>query len=246
MGTRRKPEAASPAAEPQSTPGRAPRLWAAERRELILNEAALFFADHGFQGTTRELARRLGITQAALYKHFPGKKAIFEAIFERSAERWRQEDWRPRLADRNVPIEIRLGDLYAAYVGRITGPRFRLFVRAGLDGLAQPARRGAMLTATILEPVIEAARIEAGLPGPDQTPILHREREIAMALHGALMFLAVRKHVYRMPMADDFSDLVRLQVRLWVPGVVEELRRLHASRDEPPVLSPRPNRRQSD
>src|SRR5215213_3606855 len=87
---------------------RAPRLGAAERKQLILSEAAQFFSEHGFQGTTRELARRLGITQAALYKHFPSKDAIITALFEPSAERWRSEDWRPGLAHSDVPIATRL------------------------------------------------------------------------------------------------------------------------------------------
>jgi hypothetical protein len=109
-------------------------------------------------------------------------------------------------------------------------------VRAGLDGLAQPARRGAMLTAALLEPVVAALRREAGLPEPAHAPLLHCERELAMALHGGVMFLAVRKHVYRMPLPDDLDDLVALQVRLWLPGALEEIRRLHSEANSAAVL----------
>jgi AcrR family transcriptional regulator len=222
---------------------RTERLGAAERKQLILREAAQFFSERGFQGTTRELACRLGLTQAALYKHFPSKDAIITALFEPSAERWRGEDWRPALADRSLLLTIRLSELYTHYLARMSGSGLRLFVRAGLDGLGQPARRGAMLTATILEPVIDAVRVEAGLPCLAERPLLHGEREVAMALHGGLMFLAIRKHVYRMPMPDDLSDLIHLQVRLWLPGAIAELIRLHSSRDEPRQLAPKPKRR---
>jgi AcrR family transcriptional regulator len=39
------------------------RLNRADRRELILKEAKRFFAQHGFDANTRDLARVLGVTQ---------------------------------------------------------------------------------------------------------------------------------------------------------------------------------------
>jgi AcrR family transcriptional regulator len=219
--------------------GRRRRYPSAERREQILKEAAAFFAEHGFQGTTRDLAERIGITQASLYKHFPTKDAIIAGLFDASAERWRTEDWREALADKNLALEKRLAQQYSAYLARTTENGLRLFMRAGLDRLGQPARRGAMLTASILEPVIDAVRREAGVPHVAERPLVHGEREVAMALHGGLMFLAIRKHIYRMPMPDDLSELIALQVRLWLPGAKEEIRRLHATDDAPRQLSPR-------
>jgi AcrR family transcriptional regulator len=68
------------------------RKPAAERREHILSEAAAFFADHGFQGTTRDLANRLGITQAALYKHFASKDDLMVAAVRRRDE-WESAAW---------------------------------------------------------------------------------------------------------------------------------------------------------
>lgn len=217
------------------------RLRGDERRAAILAEAAALFAEEGFGASTRALAARLGITQAALYKHFSSKDEIVAALFEERAARWRREDWRAALASGGAPLAERLGHLYARYVGAITGRSMRLFVRAGLDGYAQPGRRGAMLTASILEPVIAALRQEAKLPDLSRRPMQHGEREIAMALHGALMFLAIRKHVYRMALPDDLSELVMRQVRLWLPGAVEEIRRLHAGlrQHSLPQLTPR-------
>jgi AcrR family transcriptional regulator len=230
----------NPASHPE--PRKPQRVPAAARKDQILKEAAAFFSEQGFGGTTRDLARRLGITQAALYKHFPSKNAIITALFEHSAERWRAEDWRPALGNTSVPLAARLTGPYTDYLARMSGQGLRLFIRAGLDGLGQPARRGAILTSTILEPVIEAVRHEAGLPSVAERPILHREREVAMALHGGLMFLAIRKHVYRMPMPEDLSDLIGLQVKLWLPGAQEQIRALHASTDEPQQLAPKPER----
>jgi AcrR family transcriptional regulator len=60
-----------------------PRPTGAERRRQILDEAARLFATSGFRGvTTRDVAARVGITEAALYRHFPSKEAIYAAILE--------------------------------------------------------------------------------------------------------------------------------------------------------------------
>jgi len=63
---------------------RAPRPAAADRRDQILREAMACFASRGFRGTTtRELAARVGITEAALYRYFPSKEALYGAIIDR-------------------------------------------------------------------------------------------------------------------------------------------------------------------
>jgi AcrR family transcriptional regulator len=59
------------------------RAEAAVRREQILREAMRCFAEKGFRGTTtRELAARIGITEAALYHYFPSKEALYGAIID--------------------------------------------------------------------------------------------------------------------------------------------------------------------
>ena len=66
-----------PAADARRRPG------AAERRAQILREAARCFGTRGFHGTTtRDVARAVGITEAALYRYFSGKEAIYAAILD--------------------------------------------------------------------------------------------------------------------------------------------------------------------
>jgi len=63
--------------EPRETRRRA----GADRREQILREAMACFAEDGFRGTTiKTLAARVGISEAALYRYFPGKDALYAAI----------------------------------------------------------------------------------------------------------------------------------------------------------------------
>src|SRR5262245_57952372 len=73
---------ASPRTAPPKTAPRA-RKTAEERRSQILREAARCFGTRGFRGTTtRDVAAAVGITEAALYRHFPGKEAIYAAILD--------------------------------------------------------------------------------------------------------------------------------------------------------------------
>ena len=52
-------------------------------KELILEEALKQFSQKGFDGTSMsDIAGPLGITKAALYKHFESKQAIFDALIQ--------------------------------------------------------------------------------------------------------------------------------------------------------------------
>jgi AcrR family transcriptional regulator len=62
------------------------RLPADERRVQILREASHLFGSRGFKGTTtRDIAAAVGITEAALYRYFPSKEAMYAAILDERA-----------------------------------------------------------------------------------------------------------------------------------------------------------------
>ena len=53
-------------------------------RRRILTAALRLFSRNGFHGTSiRSLARSVDLTEAAIYYHFPAKRAIVEALYER-------------------------------------------------------------------------------------------------------------------------------------------------------------------
>lgn len=60
----------------------AARLDCAERRQAILDAALPVFAERGFAATTtRAVAEAAGVSEALIFKHFPSKTALYEALF---------------------------------------------------------------------------------------------------------------------------------------------------------------------
>lgn len=53
-------------------------------KEKILEEALKLFAQSGYMGTSmNDIAAKLGVTKAALYKHYSGKQEILDSIVEK-------------------------------------------------------------------------------------------------------------------------------------------------------------------
>ena len=67
------------------------RLPFNERRQAIIEAVKNVFATKGFDGTTsRELAKAAGISEALLYKYFPTKLSLYNAMLSASVE---TADW---------------------------------------------------------------------------------------------------------------------------------------------------------
>ena len=57
---------------------------AGDTKECILEKASALFAQSGYLGTSmNDIASQLGITKAALYKHYASKQEILDSIVER-------------------------------------------------------------------------------------------------------------------------------------------------------------------
>lgn len=56
-------------------------------REVLMKAASDLMLEVGFERmTTSEIARRAGVAEGTIYRHFPGKEALIEAVF---ADVWR-------------------------------------------------------------------------------------------------------------------------------------------------------------
>ena len=62
------------------------RLKAAERKASILAVAKVLFADKGYHGVSvDEIATRLGVSPAVLYRHFSSKESLYEEVLNEIA-----------------------------------------------------------------------------------------------------------------------------------------------------------------
>ena len=61
---------------------------AGDRKGQILKEATRLFAESGFDKVTiKDLADACNITEPALYRHYPSKDAIYDAVLDSIEER---------------------------------------------------------------------------------------------------------------------------------------------------------------
>jgi AcrR family transcriptional regulator len=172
-------------------------MRAPEREKVILESAIRFFAEHGFEGQTRELAKRIGITHSAIYRHFPSKEALIERVYEHVYLGGWQKHWAKLILDRSRPLESRLTQFYCEYSDRIFNFDWvRIFVFSGLKSFDINARYLKVVMETIGRPALLEMRHELGLASPLQLPITPRELELFWGLHGRIFYIAVRKFVY--------------------------------------------------
>jgi AcrR family transcriptional regulator len=126
---------------------------AAAREQFILDEAIRFFAERGFEGQTRELAKRINIAHATIYRHFRSKEELIERVYEQIyLSRWRPE-WGQLIQDRNLSLETRLAQFYLEYVERVFEYEWvRIFVWSGLKSFDITKRYLAIVKRDIIEP----------------------------------------------------------------------------------------------
>ncbi len=214
------------AAKKQTASSDRRRFPADQRRAQMIEQAAVHFAAHGFEISTRDLAAALGVTQALIYKHFASKEALIEQTLEAALGR---QSGDALVFDASRPLAEALGAFYRAFVAGATETRMRLFIRAGLDGRSWPTKRGAALTQNLFLPMIAGLRRTAGLPALAKRPAMRGERELVMMIHAAMVFLGIRRHVYGMPMPDNLDDVVDLYIGSFVSGATPAIRALHES-----------------
>jgi AcrR family transcriptional regulator len=196
------------------------RLDPSEREAIIAREAVSFFAEQGFEGQTRELARRLHITQPLLYRYFPSKEALIERVYQDVfVGRWNPV-WEKIITDRSVPLKARLSDFYREYAEAIlTYEWIRLFMFAGLKDLGLNARYLKMLRERAFEKVIEEIRLEYGRPPTRELPITVLEIEMVWGLHAAIFYLGVRQFIYSMPLETDVNSIIDAKVATFLGGI---------------------------
>lgn len=116
---------------PSESPRRTPR------QEELLDVALDLAREVGLGGlTVRALADRVGFTEAALYRHYPSKRALLVALMRRIEERF-LPTFRKIAAARDRPVRERLIDVMEHHVSAVLAidgmPIFMLSEAAATD-----------------------------------------------------------------------------------------------------------------
>jgi AcrR family transcriptional regulator len=193
------------------------RLTPEDRRQQILQAAIQYFAQVGFDGGTRDLARRLGVTQPLIYRYFPSKEDLIRQVYEEVyLGRWRAE-WEVLIGNRAIPLRDRLVTFYKSYTEVIFAPEWmRIYLFAGLRGLGINRWWITFVESNVLKRICEELRIASRLPSVEEIAIDPAEIEFVWILHGGIFYNGMRRVVYN---AEPHLDLERT-IEVGVDGMI--------------------------
>eukprot|EP01037_Dinobryon_pediforme_P016317 gene16317-16494_t len=187
---------------------------------MIIEGATQFFAEQGFEGQTRELAKTLGITHSAIFRHFPTKDALIDRVYEHVYVRRWNPDWEALIADRARPLEQRLVQFYCEYAARIFHYDWvRIFVFSGLKSYNITQKYLDIVHAKLILPLCGECRAHFNLPGLSLLPAHPREEEALWALHGKVFYIALRKFIYNVAVPDTVEEIIRDDIRVFMQGI---------------------------
>lgn len=193
---------------------RLPRL---EREKLIVDEAIRFFAEVGFEGQTRALANRLGVTQPLLYRYFPDKEALIDRVYSEVFMGGWENGWSALLKDRSLPLKERLVSLYVSYTqAHFSYERVRLFMFASLKDREIANRYLGFIRETLFMPLVMEIRAEAKLDL--NRPVSEFEIECVAGLHGAIGYVGMRRWIYDDAVPTEVSAVVSSLITTFLEG----------------------------
>ena len=228
---KRQSQKQEPSAGPSETVTKAPtarprhRMAPQDRERLILDNALRFFAERGLAGETRELARRLDVTQSLIYRYFPSKHVLIDRVYGK----WFVDYWNPAWADwigeRRLSLEERLLAFYRDYVRLCHNYEWvRLFAFSGLDGLPHHVRFVTRNRQEIFPRIAGELRHDHGLPGFDEVPLTEFEHDQIWALHATQFYIGQRRWLFGLAAPSDVNEVMATRVHSFVtaaPALIE-------------------------
>jgi AcrR family transcriptional regulator len=193
------------------------RLSPAQREALIVEGAISYFSEVGFSGQTRELSKRLGITQPLLYRYFSSKQALVDKVYKTVFEgRWNPV-WLKLLQDRSVPLRDRLIEFYRQYSAATYQPDWiRIYMFSGLTNPSLNQRYIKLIRKELMPVLCTEVRHHCKLE--ETSAISNEEMEFVWNLHGGIFYYAVRHHVYQIKMPVPLMSKVEFAVDNFLAG----------------------------
>lgn len=148
-------------------PPRKPRADSLRNREKLLAAASAIFAEGGPDASLEAVARRAGVGIGTLYRHFPTRESLFQAVYRREAEELAQLS--DDLARLNDPVEALRRWLHAA-VRMVATKRGMVAVLSPVLAMDEPVFAEVKTRLFAAISTLVARGIEAGDLRPDTSP----------------------------------------------------------------------------
>lgn len=175
------------------------------RKGEILGAAAAVFAERGYDaGSMREIAERVGVTEPALYRHFPGKEALFVDLLRVVGGRVRDEAFALIGTVRAQGLRAQLVATFADRRRAVTS--YAPVLRTVLSAVAHNPRFLAEYRAVLIEPMRE--RLTAKAAELDHAFGVDEAEATRAARVRALMALLVGYFVSSLVLADEPDEAV--------------------------------------
>ena len=198
------------------------RMKREDREREIVRAAVAFFAEVGLDGDTRELAKRLGVTQSLIFRYFPNKAALIERVYQEVyVGRWNPY-WETIITDRNISLNDRLLMLYKDYARvALTYDWVRIFMFSGLRGVDINTRYLNFLRNRVLAPIASELRAELGLPGFEEVPLQEEEVELVWGINARVFYLGQRQWIFDSPLVLDVNAIIEQAITSFMYGAKE-------------------------
>ncbi len=170
------------------------RLPPEQRRAQILDRAYNFFSEYGLTGQTRHLASACGVSQRLLYRYFPNKAALVEAVYTDRFATTFDEAWLTELAVGGGTVRSRLIVFYQRYAEKVLTRRW---LRLALYSALADNPFTAPYTDSIMQRILDAVA-SVSVHGMNLQRLQEGSslRDAAWMLHGAIVLGGIRHHVY--------------------------------------------------
>ncbi|MER7014117.1 helix-turn-helix domain-containing protein [Saccharopolyspora sp. NPDC000359] len=180
-----------------SAAARRPRADATRNRQQLLDVATRLFASAGTEPSMRAIAHEAGVGIATLYRHFPTRESLVEAVYEDQVSRL-TSGARELLAQLDPPAALRRWmDLFGEWIATKNGMLDTLLAMVESGEIAHARTRTELLGA--IDEVLESGRtsgqLRADVPAED----------IAAALIGIFTVASTPNHD---PLAARLLDLL--------------------------------------
>ena len=154
--------------QPGETP-RKPRIDALRNRERVLEAAKLVFSAGDQDASLSAVARRAGVGIGTLYRHFPTREALFEAVYRREVQQL--ADLAASLASEPDPVDAlriwarAMVEFVATKKGMAT--TLALAVQSTSDLVASTSERLTRAVGALLDRAVASGQIRNDISGED-------------------------------------------------------------------------------